>query len=145
MHAPAWSCPWPGRVLISRSTGTAQPLPPPEFPADTGMETLKLDDPPELEFEKRLRRATTRQGVILHSGSRPARPTPAPWCKVLANPDFRVLIGSGGSQCTWAGHKQRKSDNTLVNDPVAESSGEILYLRDEKPVRSGHQRRDRRL
>jgi cyclic beta-1,2-glucan synthetase len=60
------------------------------------------------------------------------RPTPAPWCNVLANPGFGVLVGSGGSQCTWADNSSENRITPWLNDPTGESSGEILYLRDEE-------------
>jgi len=108
-----------------------QPLPPLIPSRSPEWKPLKLDDPPELEFDNGYGgydKARREYFIRLETG----RPTPAPWCNVLANPDFGVLIGSGGSQCTWAGNSSENRITPWLNDPVAESSGEVLFLRDEE-------------
>jgi cyclic beta-1,2-glucan synthetase len=58
--------------------------------------------------------------------------TPAPWVNVIANEQFGFLVSETGAGYTWA---ENSSENRLTpwrNDPVADSPGETLYLRDEE-------------
>ncbi len=58
--------------------------------------------------------------------------TPAPWINVIANPDFGFLVSESGSGYTWA---ENSGENRLTpwrNDPVSDTPGEALYLRDEE-------------
>ena len=58
--------------------------------------------------------------------------TPAPWCNVLANPDFGTLVSESGSMCTWW---RNSSENRLTpwnNDAVLDRTGEAIYVRDEE-------------
>lgn len=62
---------------------------------------------------------------------RPGLPTPHPWSNVIANADLGTLVTESGAMCTWW---QNSSENLLTpwsNDPVTDSSGEVIYLRDE--------------
>jgi cyclic beta-1,2-glucan synthetase len=65
----------------------------------------------------------------------PGRHTPAPWCNVLSNPDFGTLVTESGSSFTWAGNSSEYRLSAWPNDPVADPSGEVLYLRDEETGR----------
>ena len=59
------------------------------------------------------------------------RTTPAPWINVVANPAFGFQCSAEGSGFTWA---ENSRDNQLTpwsNDPVADPSGEAIYVRDE--------------
>ncbi len=58
--------------------------------------------------------------------------TPAPWINVLANPDFGCLISESGSSTTWSANSGENRLSPWSNDPVADPSGEVLYLRDEE-------------
>jgi len=62
----------------------------------------------------------------------PARPTPAPWGNMLANPQFGCFVSESGSGWTWS---RSSAENRLTpwrNDPVRDDPGEALYLRDEE-------------
>ncbi|HEX5304584.1 MAG TPA: glucoamylase family protein [Dyella sp.] len=65
----------------------------------------------------------------------PGRPTPAPWCNVLANPGFGCVISESGGACTWSENAHEFRLTPWHNDPVTDASGEAIYLRDEE---SGH-------
>ncbi len=61
----------------------------------------------------------------------PGRHTPAPWCNVLATDDFGTIVSEAGLGFTWAVNSGEHRLTPWTNDPVANESGEILYLRDE--------------
>ena len=61
--------------------------------------------------------------------------TPAPWVNVLANPCFGSVVSESGLGYTWSENAHLFRLTPWHNDPVSESSGEALYLRDEE---SGH-------
>lgn len=58
--------------------------------------------------------------------------TPAPWCNVLANPDFGTLVSESGSMCTWWGNSSENRLTPWSNDPVLDKTGEAIYVRDEE-------------
>jgi cyclic beta-1,2-glucan synthetase len=57
--------------------------------------------------------------------------TPAPWINVIANRDFGFEVSEAGAGCTWAGNSRENRLTPWSNDPVADSPGEILYVRDD--------------
>jgi len=62
----------------------------------------------------------------------PDQPTPAPWCNVLANPEFGCLVSESSLGSTWS---ENAGENRLTpwrNDPVLDTPSEVLYLRDEE-------------
>ncbi|MHC4952859.1 MAG: GH36-type glycosyl hydrolase domain-containing protein [Planctomycetota bacterium] len=61
----------------------------------------------------------------------PGRITPAPWCNVLANPQFGSLLTESGGGYTWALNSGENRLTPWTNDPVLDPPGEALYLRDE--------------
>ncbi len=61
--------------------------------------------------------------------------TPAPWVNVLANPRFGTVISESGLAYTWSENAHEFRLTPWQNDPVSDSSGEAVYLRDEE---SGH-------
>ena len=61
--------------------------------------------------------------------------TPAPWVNILANPRFGAVVSESGLGYTWSGNAHLFRLTPWHNDPVGESSGEALYLRDEE---TGH-------
>jgi cyclic beta-1,2-glucan synthetase len=65
----------------------------------------------------------------------PALTTPAPWVNVLANPHFGTVVSESGRAYTWSENAHEYRLTPWHNDPVSDSSGEALYLRDEE---SGH-------
>jgi cyclic beta-1,2-glucan synthetase len=61
--------------------------------------------------------------------------TPAPWVNVLANPVFGTVVSENGLGYTWSENAHLYRLTPWHNDPVIESSGEALYVRDEE---TGH-------
>ena len=61
--------------------------------------------------------------------------TPAPWVNVIANPCFGTVVSESGLGYTWSENAHLFRLTPWHNDPVSESSGEALYLRDEE---TGH-------
>jgi cyclic beta-1,2-glucan synthetase len=62
----------------------------------------------------------------------PGLVTPAPWANVLANPRFGTVLSESGSAYTWAENAHEFRLTPWNNDPVGDTSGEALYLRDEE-------------
>ena len=58
--------------------------------------------------------------------------TPAPWVNVLTNPHFGTVISESGQAYTWSENAHEFRLTPWHNDPVSDSSGEALYLRDEE-------------
>jgi len=58
--------------------------------------------------------------------------TPAPWVNVLANPHFGTVISESGLAYTWSENAHEFRLTPWANDPVGDSRGEALYLRDEE-------------
>lgn len=63
------------------------------------------------------------------------KPTPAPWANILANSGFGTVISENGMAYTWAENSHEYRLTPWHNDPVTDSSGETMYIRDEE---SGH-------
>ena len=57
--------------------------------------------------------------------------TPAPWANVLANPHFGTVLSESGGAYTWGENAHEFRLTPWANDPVTDSGGEALYLRDE--------------
>ena len=58
--------------------------------------------------------------------------TPAPWVNVLANPQFGTVVSESGSAYTWAENAHEFRLTPWSNDPVQDTTGEALYIRDEQ-------------
>jgi len=65
----------------------------------------------------------------------PGQPTPAPWANVLANAQFGTVISESGCAYTWSENAHEYRLSPWNNDPVSDTSGEAIYLRDEE---TGH-------
>jgi cellobiose phosphorylase len=63
------------------------------------------------------------------------RTTPAPWVNVIANPTFGTVVSASGGGYTWAENSHEFRLTPWYNDPVTDTSGEALYLRDEETGR----------
>ncbi len=61
--------------------------------------------------------------------------TPAPWVNVVANPRFGTVLSESGLGYTWSDNAHLFRLTPWHNDPVGESNGEAVYLRDEE---TGH-------
>jgi len=58
--------------------------------------------------------------------------TPAPWCNVLANEHFGSVVSEAGSAYTFAENAHEFRLTPWRNDPLADSGGEAIWLRDEE-------------
>ncbi|MDX1123355.1 glycosyl transferase [Sinorhizobium medicae] len=75
-----------------------------------------------------------REYVVMVDGIKSRAPAlpPAPWSNVLANPDFGCLTTEAGLGYTWWGNSQMNRLTPWSNDPVSDTPGEVIYLRDEE-------------
>jgi len=69
-----------------------------------------------------------REYVTILSGG---QTTPAPWINVIANADFGFQVSAEGAGYTWAGNSRETPLTRWSNDPVADPSGEAIYVRDD--------------
>jgi len=58
--------------------------------------------------------------------------TPAPWINVISNEKFGFQVSESGSGFTWAENSRENKLTPWTNDPVSDTPGEIIYLRDEE-------------
>ncbi|HHW48826.1 MAG TPA: glycosyl transferase, partial [Clostridiaceae bacterium] len=56
--------------------------------------------------------------------------TPLPWINVISNPGFGFLVSESGSGYTWCENSRENKLTPWSNDPVSDSPGEIIYIRD---------------
>jgi cellobiose phosphorylase len=115
----------------------AEPIYPPPLPAHP-LRTQAATSPPhtggprpDLIFFNGLGGFTPdgREYVITTA---PGRATLAPWVNVLANPQFGTVVSESGAAYTWAENAHEFRLTPWGNDPVSDTSGEALYLRDEE-------------
>lgn len=69
-----------------------------------------------------------REYVIAADGEH--RP-PAPWVNVIANPRFGTVVSEAGSAYTWCENAHELRLTPWHNDPVSDTGGEEIFLRDE--------------
>ena len=62
----------------------------------------------------------------------PGMATPAPWGNCLANPRIGSFVSEAGSGCTWVDNSHEFRLTPWTNDPVTDSGGEVVYIRDEE-------------
>jgi cyclic beta-1,2-glucan synthetase len=58
--------------------------------------------------------------------------TPAPWINVVATPSFGFEVSAEGAGTTWSMNSRENQLTPRSNDPVSDSPGEVLYVRDEQ-------------
>ena len=58
--------------------------------------------------------------------------TPAPWVNVIANARFGTVISESGAAYTWSENAHEFRYTPWGDDPVSDSAGEALYVRDEE-------------
>lgn len=61
----------------------------------------------------------------------PGQTTPAPWVNVIASPHIGTVVSESGSAYTWVKNAHEFRLTPWLNDPVSDSSGEAIYIRDE--------------
>jgi cellobiose phosphorylase len=120
--------------------GLAEPRVPPLMPSRPHRPEASSDTPPAVATD-----TPARRDLILFNGLggftpdgreyvialAPDQATPAPWVNVLANPYFGTVISESGLAYTWSENAHEFRLTPWHNDPVSDSSGEALYLRDE--------------
>lgn len=62
----------------------------------------------------------------------PGEHTPQPWINVIANPAFGFTLSESGSGYTWAVNSGENRLTPWTNDPVSDTPGEAIYLREEE-------------
>jgi cellobiose phosphorylase len=62
----------------------------------------------------------------------PGQHTPAPWANVIASPHIGTVVSESGSAYTWVDNAHEYRLTPWHNDPLGDSSGEALYIRDEE-------------
>ncbi|MCH5276813.1 MAG: cyclic beta 1-2 glucan synthetase [Desulfovibrionaceae bacterium] len=119
--------PMPARAVFRSRRPGAQALSGPAAPADApAPDGLILRNPyGGFSPDGREYVITLREGQAL----------PAPWVNVLANPGFGSMVSSSGGAYTWKENAHEFRLTPWGNDPVTDSSGEALYLRDEESGR----------
>jgi len=133
------------RVVLDGSRGTlAEQLARPfEQPRHLPAFVPTLGSPEEIEPTPELARPTALlfdngRGGFSPDGSeyqiylRPGERTPVPWINVVANPGFGFVVSEIGAGFTWAENSSENRLTPWANDPVRDSPGEALYIRDEE-------------
>lgn len=69
-----------------------------------------------------------REYVVVQEGD---DETPLPWVNVLANPTFGTIVSAGGSAFTWSENSRENRLTPFANDPIADPSGELFFIRDD--------------
>ena len=62
----------------------------------------------------------------------PGQNTPAPWSNVIASPHIGTVVSEKGGAYSWVDNAHEFRLTTFYNDPVTDTSGEALYLRDDE-------------
>ena len=62
----------------------------------------------------------------------PGQSTPAPWVNVVASPYIGTVVSEKGSAYTWVENAHEFRLTPFNNDPVSDTSGEAVYLRDDE-------------
>jgi cyclic beta-1,2-glucan synthetase len=122
-----------GSLPKQLSNASSSPPPLPHFAATRPIDTdlAPAPAPPKLMFENAHGGFTDdgREYVIKADAE---RPTPAPWCNVLANAEAGCLVSESGLGASWAGNSGENRLTPWRNDPVSDAPSEVLYLRDEE-------------
>lgn len=117
-------------------------------PSNTRLEVISTVESPkhDLEFDNGIG-GFSRDGREYVVTLKPEMETPAPWVNVIANSKIGTVISETGSAYTWVENSHEFRLTTWSNDPVSDTAGEAIYLRDEEtgkfwspspsPVRGG--------
>jgi len=62
--------------------------------------------------------------------------TPLPWVNVIANQSFGTIISEAGSSFSWAQNSREYKLSPWSNDPLLDTSGEAIYLKEESTEKS---------
>jgi len=127
-------------VIVSRRGGLADqvkrlqeiaPAPEPPRPAPRAVSPSEFVEPPSLEFFNGIGGFDNdgREYVTILDGD---QVTPAPWINVIANPSFGFQVSAEGSGYTWSMNSRENQLTPRSNDPVSDSPGEAIYVRDQE-------------
>ncbi len=58
--------------------------------------------------------------------------TPLPWVNVIANPQFGFVVSESGGGFTWADNSHENQLTPWSDDPVSDTPGEVVYVRDDE-------------
>ncbi len=86
---------------------------------------------PELEFANGLG-GFAEDGREYVTVLGPGQWSPAPWINVIANPAFGFQVSESGAGYTWAVNSREHQLTAWSNDPVSDTPGEAMYVRDEE-------------
>lgn len=64
--------------------------------------------------------------------TKPGQVTPLPWVNILANPNFGTVISESGGAYTWSENAHEFRLTPWYNDPISDTTGETMYIRDEE-------------
>jgi cyclic beta-1,2-glucan synthetase len=103
----------PASSPLRFATPEPTPLPPPPLVLENGIGGFTPDG---------------REYVVVLDGD---RETPLPWSNVMANAEFGTIVSGSGSGFTWAGNSRENRLTPFANDPIADPTGEAIYLRDD--------------
>lgn len=126
-------------VIVSRRGGLAEqvkrlpeiaPAVEPPRPKPRSASPADFVAPPQLEFFNGIGGFDQdgREYVTILDGE---QLTPAPWINVIANPSFGFQVSADGSGCTWSVNSRENQLTPRSNDPVSDSPGEVIYVRDQ--------------
>lgn len=62
----------------------------------------------------------------------PGQTTPAPWANVIASPHIGTVVSESGGTYTWVENAHEFRLTSWHNDPLSDTSGEVLYIRDDE-------------
>ena len=71
-------------------------------------------------------------GSAYHIITQAEKPTPAPWCNVLANSGFGSVVSESGQSYTWMENAHEYRLTPWNNDSITDLCGEAFYIRDEE-------------
>ena len=126
-------------VIVSRRGTLAEqvkriqeitPAAEPPRPVPRSVTPSEFVAPPQLEFFNGIGGFDQdgREYVTILDGD---QVTPAPWVNVIANPSFGFQVSTEGSGYTWSGNSRENQLTPRSNDPVSDSPGEVIYVRDQ--------------
>ncbi len=61
--------------------------------------------------------------------------TPLPWVNVMSNKAFGTIVSESGSGFTWSLNSQTNRLTPWSNDPISDTPGDVIYIRDEESTR----------
>ena len=115
---------------LARLPAPDAPSPTMSLPPTEDLPTPPVEPPADLEFYNGFGGFDadgTEYVTVLNDGE----DTPAPWINVITNPDFGFQVSASGAGYTWAENSRENQLTAWSNDPVAEPSGEAIYIRDD--------------